>query len=1135
MKVEDKKIKYSPSDLNNFVNCKYHICNDLAEDELGLKKREPSEDIKLWRRFGDEHEAKHLKLFKKKFSKNITIDPELDDQIRYKKTIQAIKDGYDLIYKAFFIDLHFRGEVDFLIKTKEKSKIGDYNYDVYDTKITRNLKPNHVLQVTGYSYLVSKITGSLPNKMFLIDGTNKVNEFKVHEFYEYFIYTKLKFDEFLKITKKNLYPEKCKHCEICNWKDVCQDIWDGDNYVNQVANITKSQTVKLNLEGINTVDKLASSDPKKIKAKINTATKIRLCKQAKLQEEKRLTGKSKYEFIEQQEGKGFYKIPKPNDGDLFFDIEGFPDLSFRNLEYLHGIYFKNGKEYKFKSFFLDKPNREGEFEIFKDLILFLKDRLEKYPDAFIYHYNNYETTALKNLASEYSSIFPEGNNFLDNLLRTQKFVDLYRVVQHTLQTSEKGISLKDLEKFYRKDREANIKTAADSVRLFDNWVSTRDKKIRQDIINYNEEDCISTHDLRNFLLENKPKDIPWFENSKVPLSDKELEELKKPSKKKGISVEEIEKEEIQLIKALSKKDKNNIVTKNLIDLVGFHRREAKPDAWAYYDRLEKTHEELLDDAECLANCNFVKKTEDKKTGEIKYIYNFETQNYKLKEESYASEIFQKKNFGKIGKIIENDDDDNLVEIISKPGTEQPPEVFTFGPGPSPGTGVIQGALTKFMKSYCEDNSLHFKCGIDILENTFPDILSLKKGDPIIDNNKDIVSETIKAVKALNSSYLLIQGPPGAGKTYISAKIILDLIKNKKRVGITSNSHKAINNLLSQIEELAIEEKFTFKGSKISSKPDQRFNGKIIDDIGSVKKEKDYDFANQLFAGTSWLFSDARLNHKIDYLFVDEAGQVSLANTLAISTSAKNIILIGDQMQLSQPIKGTHAGNAGKSALEYLLSDYDTIPPNRGIFLDKTRRLNYKICDYVSESFYDSRLKPHEITKERYVKLQSKTIKDEGISFISMDHLNCSQKSDEEVKEINSMIKDIVGKDCKDSGTNKERKINLEDILIVAPFNMQVNNLARNLPKGSKVGTIDKFQGQEAKVVFVSMTSSDPENLPRHKEFFFSRNRLNVAISRAQCSTIILFNPNLLNASCSKINEMRLVNNFCKLLKYKVIN
>ena len=127
---------------------------------------------------------------------------------------------------------------------------------------------------------------------------------------------------------------------------------------------------------------------------------------------------------------------------------------------------------------------------------------------------------------------------------------------------------------------------------------------------------------------------------------------------------------------------------------------------------------------------------------------------------------------------------------------------------------------------------------------------------------------------------------------------------------------------------------------------------------------------------------------------------------------------------------------------------------------------------------------------------------------------------------------IIGKKCKDNKDSKERKIELEDVLVVAPFNMQVNNLTRNLPFNSKVGTIDKFQGQEAKIVFISMTSSDPENIPRHKEFFFSRNRLNVAISRAECVAIILFNPRLLNTSCQKIEEMKLINNFCKLLKYK---
>jgi superfamily I DNA and/or RNA helicase len=239
------------------------------------------------------------------------------------------------------------------------------------------------------------------------------------------------------------------------------------------------------------------------------------------------------------------------------------------------------------------------------------------------------------------------------------------------------------------------------------------------------------------------------------------------------------------------------------------------------------------------------------------------------------------------------------------------------------------------------------------------------------------------------------------------------------------------------------------------------------------------------------------------------------------------------MQLSQPIKGTHPGIAGKSSLEYLLEGYDTIPPEKGIFLNETRRLNKNICEFISSSFYESRLKPHPVTNERHVKLKLDKIKDEGINFIPMSHENNTQKSIEESDCIKDLMGKIIGKKCKDKADSKERNLELNDILVVAPFNMQVNNLTRNLPENSKVGTIDKFQGQEAKIVFISMTASDPENIPRHKGFLFSRNRLNVGISRAECVTFILFNPNLLNTSCQKIEEMRLINNFCKLLKYRI--
>ena len=208
----------------------------------------------------------------------------------------------------------------------------------------------------------------------------------------------------------------------------------------------------------------------------------------------------------------------------------------------------------------------------------------------------------------------------------------------------------------------------------------------------------------------------------------------------------------------------------------------------------------------------------------------------------------------------------------------------------------------------------YKCAEDILKNNFPDLKGIKSGEPIINTNKDLVEESINVVKKLNSTYMIIQGPPGAGKTYTSAKIILSLLQDNKKVGITSNSHKAINNLLAQIEKLAFEIKFTFKGIKKSSKEEHMFNGKIIKDLKGGMKDFPKDCL--LHAGTYWLFSDPRYDQKLDYLFVDEAGQVALANTIAISTSSKNIILIGDQMQLSQPIQGVHSGNSGKSALGF---------------------------------------------------------------------------------------------------------------------------------------------------------------------------------------------------------------------------
>ena len=1126
MKIKNKKFLTSPSDLNNFVSCKYLIKNEIKFLNKEIRRNEESIDQKLWKEFGIKHEKKHFDLLKKYYKKNISIKQDLTEEERYKKTIEAVKKGYDLIYHAYLMDGDFRGEADFLIKVNTASELGDFSYEVYDTKITRKPKPRHIYQITAYSHMLSTIQGILPERMYLIDGDDITHQYKIKEFIDFYHYTKKNFDKFLKnIVKEKVYPEKCSHCNFCDYTDECEKIWTEDNYINQVAKINRSQIEKLKKIGINTVKKLASANPEKIKVKINKQALIDRISQAQLQEEKRETGKSKYIILDPDKGKGFYKLPKPDDGDLFFDIEGYPQEDGRGFEYLHGIYFKGPKGMEFKYFWAKDFKKKYEQENFIELINFFKTHFKKHPKAHLYHYNSYEKRSLRQLASLFSSDFPEASNFVDSLLRGEKFVDLFLVVNQSVRTTEKDMSLKSIEEvLYGFKRTSDVKKAEDSVKMYDFWLSSKDKKTKEDIIEYNKDDCESTFHLREFLVQNKPESIDWF------LINEETE-------KKSIEKKDWEKIEVELKKSLEKKEiAKNPLTETIKNLVGFHRRETKPEWWETYDRKEKTHDELEEDPECIGNCYSKSDKPEKVEKGYVFTYQFNDQDYKLKKDSTVYNAHQNLSLGSIIEITEDSPNKNIVKIKLTEKKYQTlgemPSVLSLSRRGPAQIAVLEQALNRFVENYINLKGASYKCILDLLNRGNPDLSKIKPGEKLIDENKNITEESIKVVKQMKNSCLSIQGPPGTGKTYNSAKIIIELMKDGKKVGVSSNSHEAIKNLLSEIERQAKAEKFEFKGMKKSSSTNL-FNGEFIIDVIKDKPIDTKDFL--LFGGTAWFFSNIRMNQKLDYLFIDEAGQVSLANTIAMATSSKNLVLIGDQMQLSQPIRGTHDGYAKLSSLDYILEDRDTIPPEQGIFLRETRRLNKEICKYISESFYDSRLIPHEVTQSRSVKLGLNNIKDEGIFFVPTDHFGNSQRSDEEADIIYNYYSKIIGKSFEDE--KGKGKLDINNIMVVAPFNVQTNNIKQKLLKkyseDTRVGTIDLFQGQEAKIVFISMTSSDAENLPRHKDFFFSRNRLNVAISRAQNVAIILFNPNLLLASANKIHEMRLMNNFCKLLAFKI--
>jgi uncharacterized protein len=347
--------------------------------------------------------------------------------------------------------------------------------------------------------------------------------------------------------------------------------------------------------------------------------------------------------------------------------------------------------------------------------------------------------------------------------------------------------------------------------------------------------------------------------------------------------------------------------------------------------------------------------------------------------------------------------------------------------------------------------------------------------------------------------------------------------------VAAHSHKAIHNLLDEVERLAVDCGLEFTGVKKSSGGETEYSGTFI---RSESDKNRIDTGADLLAGTSWLFADERFDQLLDYLFVDEAGQVALANVIAMGTCSRNIVLVGDQMQLGQPTKGVHPGESGLSVLDFLLGGQPTVAPDRGVFLTRTRRLRPEICRFISDAFYDGRLEPHPITAGRRLVFSSDLIAlpQAGVHFLPVPHQGCSQRSEPEAQAIVTYYRKLLDQRFED-GNAPARPVTVNDILVVSPYNVQVNYLRSVLPDGARVGTVDKFQGQEAPVVFVSMATSSAADLPRDIGFLFSANRLNVAVSRAQCLAVVVASPELLATPCATVEDLRLVNRFCQLAEY----
>lgn len=1101
----DGELLHSATDLNTFLACPHAVALNLRKlrDPASLPDRvEDDETNVLVQKAGHAHEAAYLAQLRAETSvAEVPSTSPLADRVA--ATLTAMRSGVPVIAQAAFRMSPWHGYADFLRRVERPSALGTFSYEPVDTKLARNPDPKHVLQISLYSELISGIQQTMPREMHLVLGDGRQESFRTAEFRYTLGAAKARYLDFVTDGAPLSSPEPCSHCSFCGWREYCSAQWEREDHLSRTAGINRSQIKKLRDAGIKTVAELAALPETADVPKLAPQTLRRLRAQAALQVARR-TGQPTVELLPAETGRGFARMPRPDPHDLFFDLEGDP-LYPDGLEYLWGVHYRDGRgTARFRHCWAH--DRDAERAAFESTVDFFVAHLEAHPGAHIYHYAPYELAVLRRL----STAFASREGAVDWLLRNEKLVDLYAVVRQALRTSEPDLSLKTLEVFFAPVRGEEVRKADQSIVHYHRWRESGDGTLLDGLLAYNRVDCQNTEGLRDWLAGLR-SELPWWTKEGAG---------PEPGKAAEILQQEAARESLRRLIRTGATHLSERGRELMVHLLDFHIRAKKPEQWAVFDRCSREAEELIEDGECIGHISPSGKNwqrPDKRSTVA--TYRFPGQDTKLRE---GSRVLHAPTRESLGTIVRLDRGHHIVEVRrgNKPGATWP-ETGSIIPGWPLDTDPLEQAVADVATAWAEGGADRYRALGDLIERRAPRLAGWPGGELVAPGESLIEAATARAL-ALDESTLFIQGPPGTGKTHTSAHMIVSLIDAGKRVGVSSNSHKAINNLLAKVEETAAQRGVTFRGVKKASAgdSDSRFEGQLI---RSVTSNDDVSAGDRLVAGTAWLF--ACFDEDFDYLFVDEAGQVSLGHLVAMGKAAKNIILVGDQMQLGQPIQGAHPGESGLSALDYLLQGAATIAPDRGILLDVSWRMNPAIQEFISDAVYDGRLLAHPDCARQLLVLGADADPDLracGIRILAMDHEGCSQHSDQEVEKVAALYARLMGQRFVDREGNTAT-IGHENVLVVAPYNMQVNALKARLPADARIGTVDKFQGQEAEVVIVSLATSSPDDLPRHVDFFYSKNRLNVAISRARTLAIVLASPRLLELDARTVEHLRLVN------------
>lgn len=1141
MRRTEHGYQFSPSDIIRYLDGHFAAWMDRYHEDNGrppdLVPDVDSPEDALVKAYGMRHEKAHLEALRHAGTA-VTEIPGMDvpDAERVRLTRDAMARGDRVIYQAALEAGDFFGYADFLHRRDNPD--GTWHYEPWDTKLARSIKPKFIVQLCAYADMLGAMHGTTPVRggAVLGSGEHAIVDLSAH--WHTWEHLKAQFLEFQRsFNQDDTPPDAALEREHGRWSSFAQEIIRKNDLVNLAAGITMSQVKKLRAAGVVRMSDLAArANPV---PKMAPVTLTRLVRQARLQVNSRGLPKPLHEVIHPSPAeprRGLALLPPESPGDVYFDIEGFPYAQPDGLEYLLGAMAAGNGEAAFHDWWAhDAAGERRAFEAFMD---WAWQRFQADPGMHIYHYAAYEVTALKRLAMRYGSREEE----LDTFLRCEVFVDLYTVLRQGVAVGAASYSLKDIEALYLPKRAGEVVSAMGSVVAYEDWLASGEPANWQGspklagIREYNRADCESTMGLTRWLRERQVESgIAWEmkeaeKAEKVGRADRVGEAGKAGKADEG--ARDGGKESTLLAESLRERAREAAepeggMTRLVAALVEYHRREDKPAWWDYFRRQRMEEDELADDLSCLAGLTRTSTPPRPVKRSKAWAFSFDPdQDTKVRR---GKEWELHHDPGPNVEVVSFDGERGILELKTTADAGAWPERIHLVPGGPRYSGGLSEAMLRFGATW-SNNPDAWPAIADLL-NRRPPRLDGGRPSPLVKGDGSTIAAQVTAlVRRLDGSVLCIQGPPGTGKSSVAARVIANLLKDGKKVAITGQSHKVIINLMEKSRDRMKKQDVQARLIKVGGDEAED----TVTDAEWVKGGK--EVASRLGDGavlvgtTVYGLAQEDLAGAFDYVFIDEAGQYALANAVIAGIAARNIVLIGDQNQLPQVVQGVHPDGSGASALEHMLQGQATVDPGFGVLLDTTWRLHPAIGRWVSEAFYGGRLQAAPQTETgriEAVPLRDGHLPSAGIVYLGVPHTSNTQDSPEEAHVIAELVSGLVGRRftrTTNDGT-VDRPLTLDDILIVAPYNMQVRLITEQVP-GARVASVDKFQGQEAPVVIVSMCASSLEGIPRGAAFLLDPNRLNVAVSRAQVLAIVVAAPGLLRVRCKTIPEMLLMNRHC---------